>query len=171
MKAEIYPIENVPCGRLAIAPRPRAGDWLEGEIESWQNSGVNCVVSLLKATEVNELGLRQEPPLCRQAGLDFLHFPISDRGVPQSVEGFSRLVDLLIRRLRDGQSVAIHCRIGLGRSAVVAACVLVKLGLPVESAWKAIQEARGLSVPDTPEQRAWVMTFCRKSATINVPPA
>jgi hypothetical protein len=25
MRAEIYPIECVPCGRLAIMPRPRAG--------------------------------------------------------------------------------------------------------------------------------------------------
>jgi protein-tyrosine phosphatase len=160
MKAEIYPIEIVPYGRLAIAPRPRAGDWLEGEVESWQNAGVNCVVSLLETSEVDDLALQQEPQLCRQSELEFLHFPIPDRDVPQSVEGFSSLVDLLVCRLRGGHSVVIHCRMGLGRSAVVAACVLAKLGLPVESAWKSIQGARRQSVPDTPEQRAWVTRYC-----------
>jgi protein-tyrosine phosphatase len=159
MRAEIYPIEDVPCGRLAIMPRPRAGDWLAGEIESWKETGVNCVVSLLEAAEVSELGLQQEPILCEQAGLEFLQFPIPDRGVPRSAEVLSPLVESLLRQLRDGRSVAIHCRIGVGRSALVAACVLVALGRPVESAWKSIQDGRRLTVPDTPEQRAWVATF------------
>ncbi len=165
MRAEIYPIDDVPCGRLAIMPRPRAGDWLAGEIESWKQSGVTCVVSLLEAAEVGELGLQQEPVLCDQAGLEFLQFPIPDRGVPRSVESLSPLVESLVHKLQGEGSVAIHCRIGVGRSALVAACVLVALGRPVESAWKSIQDARRQSVPDTPEQRAWVTTFSTKTAS------
>jgi hypothetical protein len=42
------------------------------------------------------------------------------------------------------------------REAPVAACVLASVGRPVETAWQAIQHARGMSVPDTPEQRGWV---------------
>ncbi len=160
MRAEIYPIDDVPCGRLAIMPRPRAGDWLASEIESWKETGVNCVVSLLEAAEVSELGLQQEPVLCEQAGLEFLQFPIPDRGVPRSVDDLSPLVEMLVRQLRDGRSVAIHCRIGVGRSALLAACILAALGQPVESAWKSIRDARRLSVPDTPPQRTWVTTFC-----------
>ena len=163
MRAEIYPIEGVPTGRLAIMPRPRGGDWLADEIEAWQRCGINCVVSLLEPAEAIELDVQAEPELCKQAGLEYLAFPIADRGVPRSAEALSPLVDSLVGRLREGRSVAIHCRIGVGRSALVAACVLAALGQSVEAAWQAIEQARGLSVPDTPEQRAWVADFIERT--------
>jgi len=157
MRAEIYPIATVPCGRLAIMPRPRAGDWLAGEIDSWRRSGLNVIVSLLEESEIAELGLEQEQALCQRAGCEFLSFPISDRGVPASTEEFSALIQTLVHHLRKGRGVGIHCRMGIGRSALVAAHVVVALGMPVELAWESIEQARGLPVPDTPEQRAWRM--------------
>ncbi|HLJ11297.1 MAG TPA: dual specificity protein phosphatase family protein [Planctomycetaceae bacterium] len=137
-------------------PRPRAGDWLPGEIDSWRRSGLDVVVSLLEDTEVAELNLEQESALCEQAGLEFLRFPIPDRGVPASADEMSALLAFLVKHMRDGRSIGIHCRIGVGRSALVAACVLKSLGLPLEAAWESIEQARGLSVPDTPQQKAWV---------------
>ena len=159
MKSDIYAIADVPCGRLAIMPRPRAGDWLSGEVNDWKQSGLDWVVSLLEDSEIADLGLEQESARCEKAGIKLLHFPIPDRGIPASVEQLAALVTALVRHLQRGGGVGIHCRIGVGRSALVAACVLTALGMPVESAWNAIQKARGLPVPDTPEQRAWVTRF------------
>jgi protein-tyrosine phosphatase len=157
MRAEIYPIVDVPVGRLAIMPRSRAGDWLADEIESWQRSGgLHVVVSLLEEHEIAELGLEEEPGLCRQASLEFVHFPICDRDVPASIRELSALVERVVSHMRENRGVGIHCRVGVGRAALVAACVLVALGQSAESAWSAIRKARGLSVPDTEEQRAWV---------------
>lgn len=159
MRAELYPVDNVPFGRLAIMPRPRAGDWLHAEVASWKQAGIDCVVSLLEPAEIAELGLEAEAASCRQAGLEYLVFPIPDRGVPRSADELIRLVESLAARLRSGLGVAIHCRIGIGRSALVAACVLAFLGQPVEAAWRSIEAARRLPVPDTPEQRVWVTQF------------
>jgi protein-tyrosine phosphatase len=155
MKAEAYFIPEVGVGRLAIMPRPRAGDWLEDEVESWRDAGIDVVVSLLEDGEVAELGLRQEQELCERAGLTFLRLPIPDRGLPGSRRDVSRLVESLVEHLRAGRGVGIHCRVGVGRSALIAACVLTALGTPLEAAWSAIARARGLPVPDTPEQMAW----------------
>ncbi|HXG11595.1 MAG TPA: hypothetical protein VNK04_17705 [Gemmataceae bacterium] len=156
MRAEVYPIADVPCGRLAIMPRPRAGDWLPDEISSWRRSGLDVIVSLLEDPEVAELGLGQEEALCREAGLRLLRFPFPDRGVPASETALTAVVVSLAEELRQGRGVGVHCRIGVGRSAMVSACVLAALGLPLASAWSAIQQARGLSVPDTAAQREWV---------------
>jgi protein-tyrosine phosphatase len=156
MRAEIFPIADVPTGRLAILPRPRAGDWLADEVASWRRHGLDVVVSLLEDAEVAELGLEEEPAGCRQAGLVFLRSPIPDRGVPASRQELSALVETLVGHLRQGRGVGIHCRIGVGRSALVAACVLAALGQHLEAAWSALGRARGAAVPDTPEQRAWV---------------
>jgi protein-tyrosine phosphatase len=159
MRAEVYPITATPCGRLAIMPRPRAGDWLTDEAASWRRSGLDVIVSLLQDGEVSELGLEQEQAACKEAGLRFLRFPIPDRGVPESAQGLSQLVEALAGEVRQGRGVGIHCRIGVGRSALVAVCVLRALGQPLESAWEAVQRSRGLSVPDTPQQRAWVSAW------------
>jgi hypothetical protein len=78
--------------RLAIMPRPRAGDWLADEVAGWKAEGIDLVVSLLEPHEVAELELRLQPKLCRAADIAFVSFPIADRGVPESVRETNRLV-------------------------------------------------------------------------------
>jgi protein-tyrosine phosphatase len=156
MKAELYWIDGLPRGRLAIMPRPRSNDWLRDELTSWHASGVQLLVSALSADEVEELALDDEPALCQELGLRFISFPIPDRGVPESKEALLKLAGELSRELAGGAGVGIHCRAGLGRSALVAACLLVKAGLAPAAAFAAISRARGLPVPDTEEQAEWV---------------
>jgi hypothetical protein len=62
------------------------------------------------------------------------------------------------------QGVGLHCRAGIGRSALVAACVLVLMGMAPGTAFDLIGKARGVRVPDTEGQREWVAKF-REIAT------
>jgi protein-tyrosine phosphatase len=156
MRAELYAITDCPSGLLAIMPRPRASDWLEEEAQSWRQQGLDIVVSLLEDSEVDELGLADEAKICAQVGLRFVRFPVPDRGVPAPEPAVSELVTVLVTELRAGRGVGIHCRIGVGRSACLAVCVLAALGVALEKAWAAVKRSRRLSVPDTPAQRAWV---------------
>ena len=68
MRADIYWIDDLPRGRLAIVGRPRVGDWLADEISGWTAVGLSDVVSLLENDEVRELGLEQEATLSTKAG-------------------------------------------------------------------------------------------------------
>jgi protein-tyrosine phosphatase len=52
--------------------------------------------------------------------------------------------------------VILHCRAGIGRSGLVAACLLVMKGVSPEEAVKKVSAARGVSVPETKEQRNWI---------------
>src|SRR5437762_6121659 len=99
MRTELYWIEGPWRGRLAIMPRPRGGDWLEDEIQSWRRARVNVVVSLLPPEEVTELSLGDEGELCRANGIQYLSFPIPDRGVPSTTDAFSDLVTKLAEQL------------------------------------------------------------------------
>ena len=151
---------NIPTsGRLAIMARPRAGDWLSEEIAQWKNAGIDVVVSLLEIQEVTELGLQREAELCRSGGIEFVSFPIPDRGVPFSESKTKELVTSIFAYISAGRSVAIHCRAGIGRSSVIAACALASAGLEAGAAFSLIARARGLHVPDTDEQRDWVSGF------------
>jgi protein-tyrosine phosphatase len=158
MKPDIYWIDGIPAGRLAIMARPRAGDWLEDEIAGWRDEGVGVVVCLLEPNEMVELGLQREPVLCRHHAIDFIAFPIQDRGVPGSKEDTAALAKRLAEWLQDGSAVAIHCRAGIGRSSLIAACILGFLGIRPTDAFQAIGKARGVTVPDTEQQRDWVQT-------------
>ena len=159
--SRLYWIEISAAGRIAIMARPRAGDWLEAEIQAWKDLGIDVVVSLLEAEEVAELALRQQAGHCRARGIDFISFPIPDRGVPASEIGLLRLARTLLAAVQDGRSVAIHCRAGIGRSSLLAASVLICSGMPAEDALALIRNARGLSVPDTDAQRDFVLGFGR----------
>ncbi|MCP3396937.1 hypothetical protein NLM25_07495 [Bradyrhizobium sp. CCGB01] len=88
-------------------------------MNEWKNSGVDVVVSLLEHEEVSELGLQRDAELCRSNGIDFISFPIPDRGLPESRREASQIAHLLATGLRDGRSIAIHCRAGIGRSLVL----------------------------------------------------
>ena len=143
--------------RLAITPRPRGKDWLEDDIRFLQRAGVDVVVSALASAEAEELGLLEEEGHCCQSnGLEFLSFPIEDRSVPPSFNEFDDLLNSVTAYLRNGKAVGVHCRAGIGRSSMIVASTLIRNGLSVDRAFSAIQDARGCSVPDTPEQRKWV---------------
>jgi len=145
--------------RLAITPRPRGYDWLVDDIRLLKRAGVDVVVSALTRYETEDMGLLEESQCCQNYGLEFFSFPIKDRSVPASFSEFDALLNSLTDRLRNGKAVGVHCRAGIGRSSLIVASALIRDGLSVDSAFHAIQDARGCSVPDTAEQRQWVERY------------
>jgi protein-tyrosine phosphatase len=153
MLSNIYWIDGAGSGRLAIMARPRAGDWLDDEIDNWRAAGVEVVVSLLEREEEVELGLESEADTCRSRNIEFIRFPIADRGVPPDRDAAIKLAQLLSSSDR---ATAIHCRAGIGRSSLMAALVLIQRGISPDDALDLIQLARGVRVPDTDDQREWI---------------
>lgn len=145
-------------------PRPRGGEWLEEEIAALRASEVDSVVSLLEMKEVRELDLRQEGPLCTAQGMDFLSFPIADRGTLESKKAFSMFLGKLHTHLLEGRSIAIHCRAGIGRNGLVAGCLLHLLNVPHKDIFHILSRSRGVPVPDTSGRVEWVDAFVRTSS-------
>jgi protein-tyrosine phosphatase len=145
---------------MAIMARPRADDWLDVDIAGWKASGLDMIISLLELEEVSDLGLRREAALCRASGIEFLSFPIPDRGVPE-IPDATKIAESIAAGIADGRPIAIHCRAGIGRSSIVAACAMICSGIEASDALSRIKEARGVSVPDTEAQRDWVLAFGR----------
>jgi protein-tyrosine phosphatase len=159
MLAEIYWIQRVGTGRVGTMPRPRGGDLLADELRSLREQGVDVVVSLLRTSESAELGLADEEARCREVGIDFVSFPITDRSIPDSHPETMALARRLRLLAAGGKGVAIHCRVGVGRASLVAACVLILEGHSAEMAFARIAAARAHEVPDTAAQREWVERF------------
>jgi|ERR1044071_6112807 protein-tyrosine phosphatase len=161
IRPDIYWIQGPWRGKLAIIARPRGGDWLEGEVEGWKEAGLNVVVSLLTSAEQSELDLTSETEIVKHNGLTYINFPIADYSVPGSKIPVQQLAAELNDQLSHGDRIGVHCRQGIGRSSLLAACVLVTSGESPRRAFELIEIARRVRVPDTAEQKEWVISFAR----------
>ena len=159
MGARVFWITGPWRGRLGIVPRPRGAEWLDYETRAWREAGLDIVVSLLEPGEEAELALTGESASSAVSGLEFRSFPIPDRGVPSSREAVAKLVAEIVDALHAGKSIALHCRQGIGRSAMVAAAALISEGQNAETAIKTVRQSRGLDVPETQAQRQWIADF------------
>ena len=153
---QLYWIDGPWPGKLALSARPRGGDWLEDEIVAWKRNGVDVVLSLLTDDEERELDLANEASTVRRQEMEFLSLPIPDRQVPYSETEVAAILDAVNSALTAARNVVIHCRQGVGRSGLVAACLLASKGLDSRAAVQKVSTARGTDVPETPEQRQWI---------------
>lgn len=157
MPTSIYWLHAFDNGaKLGIMARPRGGDWLADEITHLKNNKVATLVSLLESNEIYDLELKLEKDFCKAQQIEYINFPIRDRGIPKSGNETDQLIELLSEKLNRGLSVVIHCRMGIGRSSIIAAAVLLKYKLKASDIIESICRIRGLKVPDTDEQLAWL---------------
>jgi len=135
-------------------PKP-SGEWLDDDIGHYRAIGIDVIVSLLTEVEASELGLADEKSICDAHGIEFLQLPIPDRGLPELAE-FGSLVETTFRHIEIGKTVGVHCRAGIGRSGMLICCVLKQAGLSADEAVSRVSGARGVQVPDTQEQLAFI---------------
>jgi len=136
--------------------RPRGGEWLSDEMEQLRATGVDVLVSMLTTGEAYLLGLAREEAEARAAGLEFITSPTVDRALPSEADAFRDLVRRLVAEMDQGRQVVVHCRMGIGRSSMVVAAMLMARGVGAREAWASVSAARGFDVPDSPAQREWV---------------
>lgn len=136
--------------------RPKGNDWLEDEILKLKQHDVSMVVSLLERSESRELELENERVLCSKHDIEFVNFPIQDRSIPEDLKSFANLIHKINDELKSDKRIAIHCRMGIGRTSVVAAAILVKNGMNTELVFDFLSKKRTLEVPDTKEQVQWL---------------
>lgn len=133
---------------------------VERAAELAQQHGITAVIDLRAEDCDDEAGLRA-------AGIDFLHLPTPDLE-PATGAHLERGVSFVRDHLARGGKVLIHCQHGIGRSALLALCVLVDQGwAPLDAltlakarraqvspsrsqyeGWAAWLRARGVDAPD-----------------------
>jgi protein-tyrosine phosphatase len=144
---------------VAIVLCPRGGRYLSGELSHLKSAGIQTLVSLLSHDQVDLLDLTEEPLLAKRLGMKFLHHPIPDHELPRDELAFRKFASDLASRMRAGEQIGIHCWGSIGRATVTAACTLIHLGWTPAAALAAIEDARGCPVPDTEEQRRWILQY------------
>ncbi len=162
MRIELHWVKGPWRGKLALAARPRGGDWLKDELAGWKVAGVDTAVSLLTADEERELQLQDESREAEAQGIAFLSLPIQDRQVPDSESSLNSMLNRVDEVLSSGKNVLVHCRQGIGRTGLIAACLLINKGMDPDAALELLSAVRGVAVPETQEQRNWIDRYAAK---------
>jgi predicted protein tyrosine phosphatase len=130
-----------------------------------RRDGIGAIVDLRVENCDDEAALRVH-------GLDFLHLPTEDccAITPRMIDDG---VEWVRTRLDAGTRVLIHCEHGIGRSALLALCVLVAGGTPPLDAMNRLKTARPVVAPGAEQLdafRIWVGRWRKRTgARIEVP--
>ena len=127
---------------LAVGACPPADGWA-----ALAAQGIGAVVDLREEDRDDEAAVRA-------AGLDFLHLPTPDLH-PPSPAHLDAGVAFVRDELATGRKVLIHCQHGIGRSALLALCVLSDAGMaPLEALTRA-KDARERISPSPSQYEGW----------------
>ena len=158
-------------GRLGLTLAPgKKGDvhwkgyqWqrdLDADLAALRDLRVDRIVCLLEPHEFEKYGITNYDAKVRES-FAVNHFPIRDGGVARDIDGVRALVAELVAALVKGESIAVHCAAGLGRTGTIVGCVLVDLGIAPADALITLKEVRGPGCPENHGQREFVRGFAR----------
>ena len=123
-------------------------------IAAW---GAKLVLTLVELSELKELKVPQLGHEIHRRGIGWRHLPIADYSIPTKAFEQQWITEgrEIREMLRSGGDVLVHCKGGLGRAGMIAARLLVELGMDPEEAIHTVRHARKGAI-ETPSQLALV---------------
>jgi ADP-ribosyl-[dinitrogen reductase] hydrolase len=142
--AEVRPLPGHGLVGLTFCPGKKqvgafTGSWdrdVELDCDAIRDWGASAVVTLVEDHELKSLAVAGLGAAVQGRGMAWYHLPIRDVSTPSPVfeAAWVDAGEQLRALVRDGANVLVHCKGGLGRAGMIAARLLVELGLPPEQA-------------------------------------
>ena len=154
-------------GRIAMTHCPgrntvdaRGRQWqriLSDDLAAIQSANISTVVSLISLSEMKKLGVSDLPAQVMQHKLQWLQLAIEDFGTPDlnPLENWQQIKESVLFALARRETVLLHCAAGLGRTGMMAACLLVACGQTPASAIEQVRAARPGTI-ETEAQAAFI---------------
>jgi hypothetical protein len=121
---------------------------MERAVHLAQALGISAVIDLRQEDCDDELMLAR-------AGLSFLHLPTPDLE-PATLAMLEQGVAFARGQIDGGGKVLIHCQHGIGRSPLLALCVMIDQGWEPLAALAHAKDQRALVSPSEAQYRGWV---------------
>jgi protein-tyrosine phosphatase len=120
------PLEGI-AGSLYVSPMPYGPyDKYNQLLKRYVQEKIEFAIPLVTDAEIARKAKRDVLDLYRKNGIEVIRFPIEDLTSPE-LQKVRELVKTVAPYLRAGAKVAVHCNAGVGRTAVIVACLVSKL--------------------------------------------
>ena len=110
-------------GRVFRSPMPFGPYDRDSVWQSYREEEIDLVVVLTEAQEYLVYARRDLPEFYRSQGLDVLHLPVPDFGIPDDLVLWEKTLNSVDQAGREGKNIAVHCLAGIGRTGVFLACL------------------------------------------------
>ena len=147
-------------GDLYISSCPGIGRDLATDIKTIQDLNIVIVLSLLEEHELSHLGAKSLLKELSVKNIQWMRFEIENFGVPKFSQYalLNQNINTISNDIINGKNILIHCMAGLGRTGMIAALILIKLGIDINQSIKLIRNIRPGSI-ETEEQEKFVRNF------------
>jgi ADP-ribosyl-[dinitrogen reductase] hydrolase len=147
-------------GDLFLSSCPGMGKDLLGDIQIIKDLNIKCLISLVEENELYHLGARDLFKELDKINIKWIHFEIINFDIPNlnQYDELNSYIKTISQSILNGENIYIHCMAGLGRTGMIAALILTKLGLSPQQSIKIVRDSRPGSI-ETEAQENFVCEF------------
>ena len=158
------------CGKVGLTfcpgkydPQAVSGFWdrsIDLDLDAIRDWGAAAVVTLIEQKELETLRVQRLGEGVLHRGMLWFHLPIVDVSTPDArfEQAWSTVGCELRALLREGRTVLVHCRGGLGRAGTIAARLLIELGMQPRPAIDRVRAVRPGAI-ETAAQETYVLAL------------
>lgn len=166
MQSHPFDILQLETGAFIFTPCPGTKDvGLSQSVADLKAAGAKAIITLMYDEELVKNGAQQLAIECEQAELSWFQLPIIDDDAPSEAfnQAFSKHLNDILAIIKNGGSVAVHCKGGSGRTGLVIGLLMHELGYAKNDIVNQVQAIRPKSLQN-PIQRSFFDNFQKVGA-------
>ena len=160
MSTSLFRLLQVPsdtAGKVYLHSMPGRRETWEEFVRAATATRISDIVSLTSVSEIVKKSPSYEKALQENFPYTLHSFPISDFGVPDDEDKFVLFIASVAKSVRAGRHILLHCGAGIGRTGMVASCLLLALDCSIDEAQDTVKSAG--SGPENSGQRSFVQSM------------